>query len=357
MNRNHFEVLKRGVKAWNAWRERHPEIRPDLSGALLADLLAPEINFTRTNLSRTVLYHADLTRSMFIGANLHKTILIEAALDQCFFSGTKLDQTSFNSASLQKANFMRSVLTEADLSHTDLSGADFRMTRLERVNLEFAILNNCNLSNASLENCLVYGIKGSVLETGGLQTKNLVVTNHADPTVVVDSLAAVTAIFARWQSGEAGQVVPERRLVMILGNFQNERRKLLNTLRRELMLRGLIPVVFHFDKPLSRTFLDVTRQIATLTQSVIVDFTPPHLMDTDFQAALPYFKLPIQLIAMDSAATRGIEALQQYPWILEPYFYPDLAGAMRAAGAKIIDPTELKAREIFGVCAKKTREG
>jgi hypothetical protein len=356
MNQNHFEMLKRGVKAWNVWREAHPEIRPDLSGALLPDLLAPEIDFTRTNLSRTVLYHADLGRSMFVGANLYKTILIEAGLKECFFSATKLAETCFNGASLQKANFMRSALTEVDLSHTDLSGADFRMTRLERVNLEFATLTDLNLSKAYIENCLLHGIKGSVSETKGLQAKNLIVTNHADPTVVVDSFTAAGAIFARLNDDATCRMTPERQLVIILGNFQNERRELLNAIRRELKLRRLIPVVFHFDKPLSRTFLDVTRQIAALTQYVVVDLTLPHLIAVNFQAALPHFKLPIQVIAADSPAARKTETLQQYPWILEPYFYQDLAEAVSATGARIIDPVERKAGEIFGV-NQKNREG
>jgi hypothetical protein len=351
MNRNHFEVLKRGVGAWNAWREAHPEIIPDLSGALLPELFTREINFTRTNLSRTVLYHADLTRSMFIGANLTKTILIEACLDECFFSGTRMIQTSFNSASLRKANFMRAFLTEVDLSHADLGRADFRLARLERVNCEFAMLDEINLANASLENCLLHGMKGSEYEIRGLQTKNLIITNHDDPTVVLDSFPAAAAVYACWQRTDgvkAERMASKRQLVMILGNFQNERRELLNALRREIKLRNLIPVVFHFDKPFSRTFLNMTRQIAALTRFVIIDFTPPHRINTDFQAALPYFKLPLQVIAANLPATREFKKLQHYPWILEPYFYQDLAMAGSVIGAKIIEPAELKAREIFG---------
>ena len=36
----HLRILRQGVDAWNEWRSRHPDIRPDLSGASLrrADL-------------------------------------------------------------------------------------------------------------------------------------------------------------------------------------------------------------------------------------------------------------------------------------------------------------------------------
>jgi uncharacterized protein YjbI with pentapeptide repeats len=347
MNRNHVEILKQGIPAWNAWREAYPEIVPDLSGMLLPQLQAREINLTRTNLSRTVLYQADLARSMFMGANLQKTILIEACLDQCFFCGTRLVQTSFNSASLKKANFMRAVLTDSDLSHTKLSGTDFRMAHLEQVNLEFAMLDGVNFANACLENCLLYGMKGGMFEARGFRTKNLIVTNHADPTVVMDDFAAAVVISSRLQADCVLQTKAERQLVIILGNFQNERRELLNALRRELKLRSLIPVVFHFDKPVSRTFLDVTRQIAAQTRYIIADLTSPHLIAVDFEASLPYFKLPVQLIGVDSSAIRDADYLLQYPWILKPYFYRDIAAAGESVTEKIVIPAELKAREIF----------
>jgi hypothetical protein len=36
-NDEHVALLKQGVAAWNAWRREHPDIRPNLSGAYLAD--------------------------------------------------------------------------------------------------------------------------------------------------------------------------------------------------------------------------------------------------------------------------------------------------------------------------------
>jgi hypothetical protein len=32
-NLDHVKMLKQGVAAWNAWREKNPDIRPDLRGA------------------------------------------------------------------------------------------------------------------------------------------------------------------------------------------------------------------------------------------------------------------------------------------------------------------------------------
>jgi hypothetical protein len=36
-NEEHVAILKKGVKAWNAWRDENPNILPDLRGAALRE--------------------------------------------------------------------------------------------------------------------------------------------------------------------------------------------------------------------------------------------------------------------------------------------------------------------------------
>ena len=53
VNTKHLEVLTRGINDWNEWRREHPEMTPNLSGAVL----------NRANLSGANLTEADLTQS------------------------------------------------------------------------------------------------------------------------------------------------------------------------------------------------------------------------------------------------------------------------------------------------------
>ncbi len=50
-NQNHLTVLKKDVAAWNEWRRRNPEIRPDLSGADLRGAYLREAILSEANLS------------------------------------------------------------------------------------------------------------------------------------------------------------------------------------------------------------------------------------------------------------------------------------------------------------------
>ena len=103
-NRKHLALLKRGVEAWNAWRRKTPQVRPNLSGAAL---------FGAT------LCGADLRGADLRGADLSYAILCGADLSQADLRGADLFW-----ASLDDANLTRASLSYADLRGTGLSEAD-----------------------------------------------------------------------------------------------------------------------------------------------------------------------------------------------------------------------------------------
>jgi hypothetical protein len=94
-NDEHLKLLKQGVKAWNEWRVKHPEILPDLR---------------MTNLSHADLSEADLTEADLANANLNAS----------FF-----DNGNLTSANLTGANLVSAELVGANLSNAVLQNADF----------------------------------------------------------------------------------------------------------------------------------------------------------------------------------------------------------------------------------------
>jgi uncharacterized protein YjbI with pentapeptide repeats len=105
-NLYHLAVFNDGVPRWNAWREAHPDVRPELSGAYLAGRDLAGINFSRTDL---------------VSADL---------------SPTNLSRANFRTAILQHATLRAARLREADLteargvSSEQLGGADLAEAKL-----------------------------------------------------------------------------------------------------------------------------------------------------------------------------------------------------------------------------------
>jgi hypothetical protein len=80
-NEKHVAQLKKGLAAWNAWRDQNPDIVPDLGGANLS-----EADLNRVNLAGANLSQANLIMANLIMANLSKANLLEADLSHANLS-------------------------------------------------------------------------------------------------------------------------------------------------------------------------------------------------------------------------------------------------------------------------------
>jgi len=119
-NKNHLDILKKGVNTWNKWREDNPDAKPDLTEATLQGANLREVNFQGVLLE---------------DANLQRANLREANLQE---------------ANLRKANLKRANLTEANLKRAYLFNANLRGAFLTRADLQEAYLFNANLQRAIL---------------------------------------------------------------------------------------------------------------------------------------------------------------------------------------------------------------
>jgi hypothetical protein len=191
-NEEHLAILRQGVAAWNAWREAHPDVRPDLSRANLnqADLDGADLsrayliranlieanliaaNLSRAHLSSANLSSANLNRAYFSRADLSGAHLIGANLSSANIIGADLSEASLIEANLRRANLRRTYLGRANLSEADLSGVD-----LGEANLSGANLSGANLSEASLDRTLFATI--DLRTVAGLDT-----VRHRGPSMI-----------------------------------------------------------------------------------------------------------------------------------------------------------------------------
>ncbi len=141
MNEQHLAQLQRGVENWNAWRQKHPKLRPDLSNITLNYLA------TKSTLDRDQSIFEQFQRQNFKGANFANVNLRRAKLWLC-----DLDGANFQSADLQGAEIRRSWLKnanfqDADLRETqfitcDMTGVQFNKARFGATHLGYTKLQN-----------------------------------------------------------------------------------------------------------------------------------------------------------------------------------------------------------------------
>jgi hypothetical protein len=127
-NQEHLDILAKGVKAWNEWRTRLFDSRPDLSHA---------------NLSGAHLNDRDLS-----GADLNGARLSGADLSGADLSGAGLNGAHLSGANLSGANLRAAHLNDANLRYANLREANLNDANLVLANLTLVILTGAKLSGA-----------------------------------------------------------------------------------------------------------------------------------------------------------------------------------------------------------------
>jgi uncharacterized protein YjbI with pentapeptide repeats len=154
-NDEHVALLKKGVDAWNKWRDKNRYIRPDLiqadlSGANLNGANLSGANLSGADLSRANLYKADFRGADISPANLSEASLREATLIWANLRGANLYKADFRGADLSLASLREANLRQADLSEAKLFLTDLGAANLYEANLREADLNTANLREADL---------------------------------------------------------------------------------------------------------------------------------------------------------------------------------------------------------------
>jgi uncharacterized protein YjbI with pentapeptide repeats len=211
-NKAHLTRLRRGVSAWNKWREANHDIKPDLFEADLseADLLGADLSWADlswADLSRAKLTKANLIRANLTGAHLPGADLIGADLNMANLSGVYLVGAQLIEADLRGAKLtgadLRGVhltgahLTRVHLAEADLTGAHLAEANLTGAILARAVFTRADLTGADLTKADLTGVHLTEASIGWTRfadvnlsaVQGLETTNHVGPsTIGIDTL-------------------------------------------------------------------------------------------------------------------------------------------------------------------------
>ena len=348
-NPEHLEILKQGVEVWNEWRKKNPDLKPDLSGAILVNTYLHRVNLRKAdlfkaNLSEAILDSADLREAdlreaslfgtTFESANLRRADLRSASLVGAFLDHTILVRAKLNGADLWGASLEGAYLIEADLRDTNLFrayfwGAHLKRANLERAMLRYACLVNADLRGAIISNSPVYGISAWDIRTDEkTRQESLLITPWDENGITVDDLEIAQFLYMVINNEKLGHFVKVMRTsaVLILGSFGNDQSQaLLEKLKKELSARGFIPIIFNFDISETNFPMETVRTLALLSNFIVIDLSEPAGQLAEMAALVPDTFVPfIQIACEGSHVTWMLKGPQSWVSKIIRYSEPDL---------------------------------
>jgi hypothetical protein len=117
-NPEHVKQLTQGVTNWNAWREKNPDVHPNLNGADLSDTNLTGANLRGADLRNADLHDATMSGSRLSGAYLSNANLSGANLSDTDLSGANLSNVNLNNTNLSGAKMWASTIARVDFSTT-----------------------------------------------------------------------------------------------------------------------------------------------------------------------------------------------------------------------------------------------
>ncbi len=108
-NEEHVKLLLEGVEAWNAWREEHPEIRPELEYEDLSGKVLSGVRLDGALLDGVGFEFARLDGARLDGASLVIASLHNTDLDGTNFGGAHLGFTAIGDTDLSQSQGLETV--------------------------------------------------------------------------------------------------------------------------------------------------------------------------------------------------------------------------------------------------------
>jgi uncharacterized protein YjbI with pentapeptide repeats len=282
---------------------------------------------------RAYLKGADLRGAKLHGTRCHNATLIEANLTGASLVGARLS----------RANFYRASCRNTDFSGAYLGGASFVETGIE---------------GACFDNCEVYGLSVWAIKGVPRSQTNLIVTPPGERPVTVDELEVAQLVFTFLSNPKIPRVIDTiaKKAVLILGRFTPKRMAVLHKLKEALRARGLIPILFDFDQPASRTIIETMSALAHLARFVIADLTDASSIPQELERIVPRLpSLPIQPIIAAGQGEWGTYDFMEYPWVLATHEYRTPADLLANLDKRVIAQAEKKAKEIEKRRARPTK--
>jgi hypothetical protein len=251
-------------------------------------------------------------------------------------------------------------LTRIDLSRKNLAGYDFRGVGLFKANLSGANLKGANLrqsiliktnfQNADLTGAHIYGASVWDVNLEGAIQNDLIITEPNQPLITTDNLEVAQFLHLLLTNKKLRDVIDTitSSVVLILGRFTPERKRVLDRLKVLCREHKLLPVLFDFEGPRNRNITETVHTLAYLSKFIIADITSPRSSPQELQATVPNLKVPfVPLLSSGQKPWGMFPDLAEYPWVLPVQKYKNI-GQLRGLFPALLSAVDARIAEISG---------
>ena len=333
-----LDILNSGVEEWNNWRNTDEGRDVDLSDIdFVSD--CPKVEgfynlpeFNHYNFSGLYINRASLRNGMFINcdfsdSNLYSSDLVDSYCQKCDFSRAKLRVSRIGSAVFEDCDF-----SNADLSYCSAEETSFKGSTLAGTNLSNMSLVKTDFSNTQIDGACAYGVSVWDINLKGCKQGNITIS-ESDGSITVPNIELAQFIALLLNSKKLRQVIETitSKVVLILGRFTPERKKILDKIKTHLEKHGYLAVIFDFQAPANRDITETVLILATLSKFIVADLTDPRSIPQELTAIIPQLpSVPVQPIIETKNREYGMfEHFKSYQWVLPTINYvssnlPDL---------------------------------
>jgi uncharacterized protein YjbI with pentapeptide repeats len=339
----------------------------DLTGADLSEVNARKADFGGAYLTRAKLVGANFSEASLyladiIDANLGGAMLAGADINGADLTGARIVDADLNQATLIKAKLIGADLSGATANGADLTGAtltashlvgaQLRKATLTGVDLRSCKATDVDLTGATLVDCRIHAMSAWGATLIGATQRDLIITKDDEPTIRVDNLEVAQFLYVLLHNERIRHVldVITRKVVLILGRFTHERKAVLDVIRERLRVYQYVPVMFDFDKPSNRSFVETVSTLAHLARFIIADFTDPKIVLQEVEHIVATLAVPVKPILLHNSPepVTLLDARRGRTYVLDTYFYQNINDLLASLDSQIIQPAEEAAKRLAG---------
>jgi hypothetical protein len=138
------------------------------------------------------------------------------------------------------------------------------------------------------------------------------------------------------------------KVVLIIGRFSDNRKPVLDAIRSKLREMDYSPIMFDFDRPIARNYIETIKTLAGMARFVIADVTDAKVVLQEIDNIVKDFpSTPIKpIIERGASATVVLTDFTDYQTFLDIYVYDNQASLINSLQTDIVAPAEAKVMQI-----------